>query len=597
MSLIALVGNPNVGKSTLFNALTGLKQHTGNWPGKTVALASGEYTYKGKSYVLVDLPGTYSLQGTSPEEKVTGSFLEEESADCVLVICDGTCLERSLILALEAIHRCPRVMVCVNLLDEARAMGLQVEVEELSRLLGVPVVGVCAKEKGSLEPLQEQLRLLCEGFLPYYPLSWEGEKESILRAQALKEGVCTTVDGGKRTLTEKLDGLLLHPLWAYPFLFLLFLFIFWLTIEGANYPSQGLQWCFTVFGDVLHGILTGVPPWLSHFLMEGIYEPVTRVVAVMLPPMSIFFPVFTLLEDFGYLPRVAFLLDEGFRRCGACGKQALTMCMGFGCNAVGVTGCRIIDSPRERLMGILTNSLVPCNGRFPTLILLLGLSFGGSSPGGQALGLTVLVTLSLLVTLFISRLLHRTVLKGEGSVFVMELPPYRRPKVGQVLLRSLLDRCLRILGRAVAVAAPMGVLIWLMQEISVGEQSLLLYLGGRLEGPGAFLGIGGTVLLAFLLGSPANELVIPIAIMILAGGGSWSSAGGESVSATLLHMGFTRQQGICTMIFMLFHWPCTTTLWTVYKETRSLLYTCLAWLLPTAVGVVLCGIVRLVLSL
>ncbi len=591
MSLIALVGNPNVGKSTLFNSLTGLRQHTGNWPGKTVELAVGQYSFKGKEYELVDLPGTYSLDGASPEEQITEEFVRSGDADGVLVICDATCLERSLILALQVLRCCSRVVIGINLMDEAEKTGISVDIDRLSMELGVPVVGICGKEKRGLDLLQEKLRLMVDGYLSCTPSS-RAREDDIVFSEELCRHVCRREQRGL-TLTEKLDRILLHPLCAYPCLFLLLLLVFWLTIRGANYPSRGLQWCFHWVGKGLQGILDPMPSWVTQLILEGLYEPVTRVVSVMLPPMAIFFPLFTLLEDFGYLPRVAYLLDEGFRRCGACGKQALTMSMGFGCNAVGVTGCRIIDSPGERLIGILTNSLVPCNGRFPALILLMGLCLGELSPALQAVGLTGLVTVSVFMTLFMSGLLHKTLLKGKSSVFIMELPPYRRPKVGQVLLRSLLDRCLTIMGRAVAVAAPMGLLLWILQRISVDEGSLLQHLAYWLEKPGALLGIGGTMLLAFILGSPANELVLPIAIMVLAGGG-WNATGSVDTGELLTGYGLTLKQCLCTMVFMLFHWPCTTTLITIYKETRSLPYTALAWAIPTGVGVFLCLLMNMI---
>ena len=594
MSLIALVGNPNVGKSTLFNGLTGLKQHTGNWPGKTVELAAGQYTYKGKKYDLVDLPGTYSLDGSSREEEITGEFVRVGTADGLLVVCDGTCLERSLILALQVISTGARVLVAVNLIDEAKKMGITVDTEALATGLGVPVVAVCGKDRGGLEQLQEQLRLLAEGYLPSAPPRREGEGWEIAYGEELCRRVCRRERSGP-TLTEKLDRILLHPIWAYPCLFILLLIVFWLTIEGANYPSQGLQWIFSGLGRGGRRLLGEAPPWVSSLIMDGLYEPVTRVMSVMLPPMAIFFPLFTLLEDFGYLPRIAYLLDEGLHRCGGCGKQALTMSMGLGCNAVGVTGCRIIDSPRERLIGILTNALMPCNGRFPALILLLGVCFPGLSPGLRAVGLTGLVVLAVGVTMVVSRLLHKTMGKKSQSVFVMELPPYRVPRIGQVVIRAFLDRCLTVLGRAVAVAAPMGVLIWAFGELRVGEGSLLQYLSSLLEKPGALLGIGGTMLLAFLLGSPANELVLPLFLMILTGN-SWGE-GQWDMERKMLEAGVTDSQALCTMVFMLFHWPCTTTLWTVYKESRSVYWTALAWAIPTGAGSLLCILIHWILRL
>ncbi len=588
MSLIALVGNPNVGKSTVFNGLTGLKQHTGNWPGKTVELAIGQYMYKGKSYDLVDLPGTYSLEGISPEEQVTGDFIGADEADGILILCDGTCLERSLILALQVIPQTSKVLVAVNLLDEAEKTGLKIHIDRLSTALGVPVVGICGKEKEDLERLREQLRLLIEGYLPYAPPQKIYGLGEVSYAEELCAYVCERKTTGK-TFTERLDGVLLHSPWAYPCLLLLLLGILWLTIRGANYPSQGLQWCFSALQRGVEFLLQAAPPWFGSLIMDGIYVPVTRVISVMLPPMAVFFPLFTLLEDFGYLPRMAYLMDEGFRHCGVCGKQSLTMAMGLGCNAVGVTGCRIMDSPRERFIGILTNAFIPCNGRFPTLILLMGMCMGEISAFRQAVGLSLILFFAVCISLLVTRILHKCVFKGESTVFVMELPPYRRPRVLQVLVRSFRDRCVRILGRAVIVAIPMGLLLWLLQRIPVGQESLLTYLAERLEVIGKPLGIGGAMLLAFIIGSPANEVVLPMGIMILTGSG-W---GGTEL--LLPGASFSVGQCLCIMAFTLFHWPCTTTLLTIYKETKRLSYTILGWVLPTAVGVLLCLIINLLL--
>ena len=380
--------------------------------------------------------------------------------------------------------------------------------------------------------------------------------------------------------------------------------VLWLTVVGANTPSQwlatGLFWVQDRLTDLFRAL--NAPAWLHGALVQGVYRVLAWVVSVMLPPMAIFFPLFTLLEDVGYLPRIAYNLDRPFQRCHACGKQALTMCMGFGCNAAGVVGCRIIDSPRERLLAVLTNSLVPCNGRFPTLITLITLFFVGMVGGGStllaALLLTGLIVLGVLATLFVTRLLAVTLLKGTPSSFTLELPPYRPPQIGRVILRSVLDRTLFVLGRAAAVAAPAGLLIWLLANITVGGDSLLQHASGFLDPAGRLLGMDGAILLAFILGFPANEIVLPLILMTYMAQCTLTDATSlPQLYAILTANGWTWQTAACTVLFSLFHWPCSTTLLTIRKETGSWRWTGLAALLPTALGAGLCLLLNGIASL
>ena len=368
------------------------------------------------------------------------------------------------------------------------------------------------------------------------------------------------------------------------------------TIVGANYPSQLLSGVLFWVQDRLSELFTALhaPDWLHGALVLGVYRVLAWVVSVMLPPMAIFFPLFTLLEDAGYLPRIAYNLDKPFKACRACGKQALTMCMGFGCNAAGIVGCRIIDSPRERLLAILTNNFVPCNGRFPTLIAILTMFFVGSAGGWKAsvlsaLLLTGVILLGIGLTFTFTRLLSATALKGEPSSFTLELPPYRKPQVGKVIVRSIFDRTLFVLGRAAAVAAPAGLLIWIMANVTMGDATLLHHCATFLDPFAQLMGLDGVILMAFILGFPANEIVIPIILMSYLSQGSLLELGslGE-MKALFLANGWTWLTAVNVMLFSLMHWPCSTTLLTVHKETGSWKWTALAAALPTVAGVVVC---------
>ena len=675
MYRFALVGNPNVGKSSLFNALTGLHQHTGNWPGKTVATAAGTCSIDGADVEFIDLPGTYSLSAHSPEEKVAAEYISFGDADAVIVVCDATALERNLHLVLQVMEITDRIIVCVNLMDEAKKRGISVDLPRLSQLLGVRVIGTSARQKKTLPPLlraavsaarekrresvlvryseaieaglfsaaarldevlprtvpkhrwvamqlllgDESAARALENRLglsltddPFLSEAIRLGKERIARAGEIAEAsIATALHRHAAEIASEVvsaerqnsfsrdriaDRILTGKKFGIPIMLLLLLLLFYLTIQGANYPSALLSTALFGFGDILSRWLlaAGFPIWLHDALILGVYRMTAWVVSVMLPPMAIFFPLFTFLEDVGYLPRIAFNLDKPFERCHACGKQALTMAMGFGCNAAGVVGCRIVDSPRERLLAILTNSFVPCNGRFPILIFLLGAFFSAGSTLMSALLLLAAVCLGIAATFGATKLLSSAVLRGEASSYVLELPPYRKPQPGKIFIRSLLDRTVFVLGRAAAVAAPAGLILWLLGRISVGNISLLRFLSDAMDPAGRFLGMDGVILLAFILGFPANETVIPIAMMIYLAESTLSrSLSAAAMSGILLANGWTGKTAACVIVFTLMHWPCSTTLLSIKKETGSWKWTALAAALPTLFGALLCMLMNL----
>lgn len=677
--VIALAGNPNVGKSTVFNLLTGMNQHTGNWPGKTVSTAIGKHTYDNVRYNIVDLPGTYSLMAHSAEEEVARDFICFGGADAVVVVCDATCLERNLNLVMQTLEITQNVVVCVNLMDEARKKKIHIDLDKLQELLGVPVVGMSARSEKRLDMLMKAVSDVClqkhkssvkrirylaaiedavsevepvlQELCPQDKINtrWlalrlidydetlvssaqvylgvelinndrvaralkkadEIIKQAAIEREKLRDRIVSclilmseevsseTVESGecrKNRLDRRLDKILTSKITGIPIMLALLCVVFWLTITGANYPSEllsrGLFWVQDRLTDFF--MLINAPDWLHGMLVLGVYRVLAWVVSVMLPPMAIFFPLFTLLEDFGYLPRVAFNLDHYFKKASACGKQSLTMCMGFGCNAAGVVGCRIIDSPRERLIAIITNSFVPCNGRFPTLISIISMFFVTTIalPFQSIVSTMILlcvVLMGIIMTFWVSKLLSKTLLKGMPSSFTLELPQYRRPQIGKVIVRSIFDRTLFVLGRAVIVAAPAGLILWIMANVTIGDATILAHCSEFLDPFGRLLGLDGVIILAFILGFPANEIVVPIIIMTyMATGTITDMASLTELKSLLLDNGWTWVTAISMMLFCLFHWPCSTTCMTIGKETKSFKWTIVSFLAPTVVGIVIC---------
>lgn len=685
--IVALGGNPNVGKSTVFNSLTGLRQHTGNWPGKTVSNATGKYEYNNNSFILVDIPGTYSLMANSEEEEIARDFICFGNPDATVIVVDATCLERNLNLVLQTIEITDKVIVCINLMDEAKRKGITVDLIKLSLLLGVPIVGTSASIGQGMKELMDSIYNVTFNKVNTNPLKIkyndkiekavsqiEPAVKEILNGKinarwlSLKllendisllnsvnkylefditkdEQIIKAIESGRKYLEEnninnqlirdeivsvivkksekisksvvtfrkeeynstdrKIDSILTSKKFGIPIMILLLGVVFWLTITGANYPSQllsdGLFWIQDRLTEFF--VWIGAPSWVEGILVQGMYKTLAWVVAVMLPPMAIFFPLFTLLEDLGYLPRIAFNLDNFFKKSCACGKQALTMCMGFGCNAAGIIGCRIIDSPRERLIAIITNNFVPCNGRFPTLIAIISMFFAGMfiGPFKSVISTFLLVGVILLgvfMTLLISKVLSKTILKGVPSSFTLELPPYRKPQIGKVIVRSIFDRTLFVLARAISVAAPAGIVIWIMANVTVGDMSLLTHCANFLNPFAQAIGLDGYILMAFILGFPANEIVVPIIIMSYMATGSMLELESFNELRTLLVAnGWTWVTAVSVMLFSLMHWPCSTTCLTIKKETQSWKWTAVSFLVPTVSGIVICFVFTSVVRL
>ncbi len=679
---VCLAGNPNVGKSTVFNSLTGMNQHTGNWTGKTVSTAVGKCNFNSEEYIFADLPGCYSLNARSAEEEVARDFVYFGNADKTAIVCDASCLERNFFLVLQIIEACDNVVLCINLVDEAQKKGFSINADLIEQRLNIPVVLMSAKNgkeayrvfdalsrsndssyeikyKDYIENyIKDVSSILCGNSITKnharafalrlldsdsdftkrlaekYRISDEdyeisaslatslllaSQKESSISgaenissvsddiADAISDAAFKTINGvvtfqkkKNYSIDQKLDRLFIGRITAFPIMICMLFAVLWLTIKGANYPSVLLSSCFSYIADKATHLLIGIgaSKALTSLICDGIIGVVGKVISVMLPPMAIFFPLFTVLEDIGYLPRVAFNLDRCFKKCSACGKQALTMCMGFGCNAAGVVGCRIIDSPRERLIAMITNNFMPCNGRFPMLIALISICFASSSSFIPALILGGIIIFSVFITLAVSKLLSKTVLKGIPSSFTLELPSYRTPKFGKIILRSIFDRTVFVLGRAIAVAAPTGLIIWFLANISINGSSILTVMSDFFDPFGQFIGLDGVIILSFIIGLPANEIVIPVILMCYTANGTLVEYNSLSELKDLLFAnGWTILTTVNMIIFTVFHWPCSTTLLTIKKESQSLAYTVASALIPTAIGITLCLAAKLIYSI
>lgn len=621
---ISLIGNPNVGKSSIFNLLTKSHQHTGNWTGKTVGSNASVFSCKDKDYKIYDLPGTYSLISHSLEEEITRDFIYNNKDNINIVVCDITMLEKSLNLVLQVMEVSDNVILCLNMIDEARRKKIDVDIDRLSSILKIPVVVSSTRTKEGIDKLKDAIYNYKKN--NKFEVKYDKEVEDLIKKVMKEDKMNRTLAIKKINLDNKdqkiedlitnklinissdikevvvksnvnrfskLDKILTNKITGIPIMLVMLFIIFWLTIIGSNYPSNLLNELLNSLETPLYNLLSFLPSYITDALVFGVYRILSWVVSVMLPPMAIFFFLFSILEEYGILPRIAFNLDDVFSKCNSCGKQALTMCMGFGCNAVGVTNARIIDSKRERLIAILTNVFVPCNGRFPMIIAIISMFFVNNdsylSSFYSALILLFIIIIGIVVTFIVSKILSLTLLKGKSSSFILELPPYKRVNIIKIFIDTLFNKTLRILVRAVMVAMPAGLIIYILSNINVNNLNIISIISNFLDPFADLLGMDGTILLSFFLGFPANEIVIPLIMMgynnsnLLVEYESLSS-----LKTLFIDNGWTSLTAICVILFSLLHFPCATTCLTIKKETGSYKWMILAFLIPLMVGIIVC---------
>jgi ferrous iron transport protein B len=662
--VVGLAGNPNVGKSAIFNTLTGGRQHVGNWPGKTIERAEGDFRHGEWQIHLVDLPGTYSLAAQSPEEIVARDYILSDEPDVIVDIVDATCLERNLNLTLQSLELTGKVVVALNLMDEVRRQGWEIDTEALEEALGVPVIPTVAVEGEGLPELVEEVVAVAKGQLRTEPVSvdygvtiegyiqdLEADLDSLgidgqsrwlaLRlleddpeiVQAFQKGdlahFCLREDAApaspealravlrraarlreathpdarieivrrryelahevthrvarhlrpmETSLTERMDRIITHRIWSCPIMLAILVGVLWITIQGANIPSSWLGSAFAWLAEVTRDLLLSInaPWWVVGSLVDGLIVGTGTVIAVMLPPMIIFFTAFNLLEDIGFIPRVAFNLDRLMRAVGSQGKHTLVAMMSFGCNVTGVLSSRIIEGPKDRIVAIVTAPLVLCNGRFGAGLALIILFFGNRALQMTLIYLFISVGAMLLATWILNRLLFRR----EPGGFVMELPPFRTPKWGQVIWRTLVHQVGHTMGRAIMIAAPATLLIWLLGNLPPGaafEQTAIGQLVRVLAPLGQALGLTGEMLVALLFTLPAKEIVVSSLAMTY---GLQSTLADSQAVLDYLAQTWTTLVAFSFLTFYMLYLPCLVTVWAIWKETRSLKWTIVSLLLP-----------------